>query len=429
MKMDSLSKKPRVPYSYWVLGFAFICAFVYSGCGLGAFSLFVSSLQREFGWDRGEVMAGFTFFYVLVGIMAPLVGGLIDRYGVKGIISAGSFLVGVAFVLLSLIGKLWQFYGAYALIGIGMAGISHVSTSTLVSNWFKKRPGTAIGIMATGMGAGILVISFLYGTYMIPHLGWRKSYLSMAIFTCVLIPLALLVLRKNPADMEPHTDGNIVSGSKTVTKPFHPSINGLSARVALGTSTFWLLGTIFFINGFVSVGVIQNQVPHLQDIGFSLAKASIVLMGSGFANTFGKFIFGWLCDQIHAKYACVICFVLLAAATLMLMNIKVTSSLTVLWVYAIVLGLGCGGYLPTLSMLVNINFGLSSYGAIFGMVVLILNTGAAVGPFFAGYLYSTTDSYYGAFIVFLVLNAIAIPLLLSLRPPRLSNREPTKSYS
>lgn len=422
MKMDSLSKKSRVPYSYWVLAFAFICAFVYSGCGLGAFSLFVSSLQREFGWNRAEVMAAFTFFYVLTGMMAPLVGGLIDRYGVKGIISAGSFLVGVAFVLLSLIGKIWHFYCAYALIGIGMAGISQVSTSTLVSNWFKKRPGTAIGIMATGMGAGILVIASLYGTYIIPNWGWRKSYLSLAILTWVLIPLALLVIRKNPADMELHTDGNVVSENKTVAKPFSP-------RVALGTSTFWLLGIIFFINGFISVGVLQNQVPHLQDIGFSLARASIVLTGVGFANTFGKFIFGWLCDQIHAKYACIISFVLLAGGTLMLMNIKVTSSLTVLWVYAIVLGLGCGGYLPTLSMLVNINFGLSSYGAIFGMAVLILNTGAAFGPFFAGYLYSSTDSYYWAFIVFLVLNAIAIPLLLSVRPPRLPSRNPTKSYS
>jgi MFS family permease len=422
MKMDSLSKKSRVPYSYWVLAFAFICAFVYSGCGLGAFSLFVNSLQREFGWNRGEVMAAFTFFYVLTGMMAPLVGGLIDRYGVKGIISAGSFLVGVAFVLLSLIGKIWHFYCAYALIGIGMAGISQVSTSTLVSNWFKKRPGTAIGIMATGMGAGILVIASLYGTYIIPNWGWRKSYLSLAIFAWVLIPLALLVIRKNSPDMELHTDGNVVSENKPVAKPFSP-------RVALGTSTFWLLGIIFFINGFISVGVLQNQVPHLQDIGFSLARASIVLTGVGFANTFGKFMFGWLCDQIHAKYACMISFVLLAAATLMLMNIKVTSSLTVLWIYAIVLGLGCGGYLPTLSMLVNINFGLSSYGAIFGMAVLILNTGAAVGPFFAGYLYSSADSYYGAFIVFLVLNAIAIPLLLSVRRPRLPNREPATCHS
>ena len=422
MKMDSISKKPRVPYSYWVLGFAFICAFVYSGCGLGAFSLFVSSLQREFGWDRGEVMAGFTFFYVLTGIMAPLVGGLIDRYGVKGIISIGSFLVGVGFVSLSLIGKTWHFYGAYALIGIGMAGISQVSTSTLVSNWFRKRPGTAIGIMSTGMGAGILAIAPLYGTYIIPNLGWRKSYLSLAIFAWILIPLALLVIRKNPPDMELHTDGSVVSGNKPGAIPFHPSFTGFSPRVALGTSTFWLLGIIFFINGFISVGVIQNQVPHLQDIGFSLAKASIVLTGLGFANTFGKFMFGWLCDQIHAKYACVISFVLLAAATLMLMNIKVTSSLTVLWLYAIILGLGCGGYLPTLSMLININFGLSSYGAIFGMAVLILNTGAAVGPFFAGYLYSSTNSYYGAFIVFLVLNAVAIPLALSVRRPRLPNR-------
>lgn len=413
----SISKKSKVFYGYWILLFVFLCVFIFSGCGVGAFSLFVNSLQTEFGWDRGEIMIAFTIFYLLTGFMAPFVGGLIERYGVRWIISIGSFLVGLGFVSLSLMQNAWHFYGAYMTIGIGMAGIGQVPASTLVSNWFKKRLGTAIGIMSTGMGAGVLAIAPLYGNYFIPNFGWRASYLTLAILAWILIPLALLMAREKPADMGLYSDGVAVSGDITGAKSSYPAFTGFSLKIAMGTSAFWLLGIIFFINGFTSLGIVQNQVPHLQDIGFSLATASTVLTGLGFGSAIGKLMFGWLCDQIHAKYACVITFVLLTAATIMLMSIRLTSSLTMLWLYAIVLGLGCGGYLPTMSMLVNINFGLTSYGTILGMIVLVLSTGGAIGPFFAGYLYAIMNTYHWAFVVFLALNAAAIPLVLAVHRP------------
>jgi MFS family permease len=146
--------------------------------------------------------------------------------------------------------------------------------------------------------------------------------------------------------------------------------------------------------------------------------ASSALTGLGLGSAIGKFFFGWLCDQIKATYACALSLVLLAAGTIMLMYIQPTSPLAMVWLYSIVLGLGAGGWLPTMSMLVNINFGLVAYGAIFGMISLAQGIGGALGPFFGGYLYDTMNTYRQAFTIFLVLFGVAIPLVLSVRRPR-----------
>jgi len=93
-------------------------AFVHSGCGFFAFSLFVKPLEADMGWSRGSVMAAFTAFYLLVGVASPFVGRLVDRYGVRRVIFAGAVVAGVGFVLLSMMGSLWQFYVSYSIVGM-----------------------------------------------------------------------------------------------------------------------------------------------------------------------------------------------------------------------------------------------------------------------------------------------------------------------
>jgi len=391
---------------------------MFSGCGVGVFSLFVTPLQSDFGWGRGEIMFGFTIYFLLTGLAAPLVGSLVDRYGVKGVISVGALLTGLGFASLNLLQSIWHFYVAQFFIGAGTAAIGQVPASAMVSNWFVKRRGTAIGIMSTGIGVGILVLAPLTGGYLIPNFGWRVSYLALAIFTWVLIPLALFVVRTKPADMGLYPDGIEVTEDAAEAEASRLASQGLSLKMALGTSAFWLIAVTFFISGFSSLGVIQNQVPHLQDIGFPLATAANALTALGLGSAIGKFTFGWLCDLIKAKYACAISIVLLAVGAVILMSVKPASPLAIIWLCAITLGLGAGGWLPTMSVLTNINFGLKSYGAIFGMISLVQGIGGAFGPLFGGYMYDAMNTYRWAFIIFLALYAIALPAILSVRRPK-----------
>ncbi len=366
-------------------------------------------------------MTAFTIFHLGLGVASPFIGRMVDRYGVRKVISIGALITGLGFALLSRIHSLWYFYGGYTIIGVGMAATSQVPATAMVSNWFRKRRGTAIGIMSTGIGAGGFVLPLLIGGYLIPDFGWRASYLALTLFTWILIPLALLVIKTKPADVGLYPDGVEAAEALTEAKSkalLSPS-EGLSLKIALTTLSFWLIAIAFLVNGLSLMGILQSQALHLQDIGFSIVTASTALSAIGLGSLIGKFGFGWLCDQLQAKYACSIGLGLQVVSIVILMNIGPASPLTIIWLYAIIFGLGIGSWLPTMSMLISTSFGLASYGAIFGAVIFAQSVGFATGPLMAGYIYDAMNTYQWVFIIFLTLYAVAIPAILAVRHQKL----------
>ncbi len=411
-------KKSKIFYGYWIIAVSVLCLGTFSGSGVGSFSLFVNSLQSEFGWGRGEIMLAFTIFFLLTGVAAPLVGSIVDRYGVRGVISAGALVTGLGFVSLYMLQSLWHLYVAYFFIGAGMSAFGHVPSSAMVANWFVKKRGTAIGIMSTGIGMGIFVVAPLVGGFLIPAFGWRVAYLALGIMAWGIIPLAIFVIRTKPAEMGLYPDGVTSPEEVAGIEASSQTTKGLDLRAAMGTMAFWLVSVTFFFSAFSSLGFNQSLVPYLQDAGFSVALAASALTIMGLGSAIGKFSFGWLCDKIKAKQACALSIVLLSAAAIILMFIRSTSPLAIIWLDAFIFGLGAGGWLPTMSMLVSRNFGLASYGAIIGMVSLLQAIGGGAGPLFSGYMFDTTNTYYWTFIVFLCLYAVAIPAVLAVRRPK-----------
>lgn len=116
-------------------------------------------------------------------------------------IATGALVGAIGYILASLVNELWQFYGSFIINGLAMAGVGPVPTTAVISNWFKKRRGMAIGIMSAGIGAGGLVLAPLLGGYLIPNFGWRMAYLALALFLAALIPLALLVIKTEPSEV------------------------------------------------------------------------------------------------------------------------------------------------------------------------------------------------------------------------------------
>ena len=412
------SKKPKVFYGYRVVVAAFFCVFIMSGCGFYAFSLFVKPLQADFGWNRGGIMAAFAVYFLVMGVASPFVGRLVDRYGARKVIAIGAVIGGLGFILLSLMNNLWYFYGGYIVTGIGMAAIGAVPATAVVSNWFKKRRGTALGLMSAGVGAGGFALAPLVGGYLTPNFGWRVSYLALALLTWMLIPLVLLVIKTKPADMGLYPDGMPAPEAVAVTEASLSASEGLSLKMALATPALWLIAVSFLASAFSHVGVIQNQVPYLEDIGFPVVAAAGALGGVGLGSLIGKLGFGWLCDRIQPKYACCISLVLQLVSIIILMSVQPVSPLAIIWLYAIVMGLGAGGWLPTMSMLISASFGSASYGAIFGMVILTQSVGIATGPLMAGYMYDTMNTYHWAFIILSALYIAAIPAVLAVRRPK-----------
>jgi len=403
---------------------AFFFALVFAGCGFYAFSLFVTPLQTDLGWGRGQIMTALTIYFLTSGVSAPVVGRVVDRIGAPKVMATGALVAGTGLFLISLIGEPWQFYAGYLVTGMGMAAAGVVPTTSVVSNWFERRRGTAIGIMSAGLGAGGLVLAPLIGGYLIPTLGWRIAFRVLAGLVWTLIPVALLVIKTRPSDLGLHPDGQAGPGGGTREKTSITLSGGLSTRMAVAVPTFWFIVVSFIAHGFSEVSVLQNQVPYLEDTGYPAATAAAVLGGVGLLSTFGKFGFGWLCDRLAAKYVCAIGLGLQVAGTLILMNVGPGTPVAMLWLYAVVIGLGVGGWLPTMSMLVSTNFGLASYGAIFGMVSFSQSLGAATGPVLAGYLYDAAGNYQQVFIIWFAAYAVSILSVLLVRRPATAQVSP-----
>jgi MFS family permease len=273
--------------------------------------------------------------------------------------------------------------------------------------------------MSTGFGVGGLALAPLVGSYLIPSFGWRAAYLALAILTWVLIiPLALLVIKTKPAVMGLYPDGMESPEAVGLSQASPSDSSGLTLKMALVTSAFWVIAISFLLHLFSQMGIIQSQVPYLEDIGFPIATAATALGTVALMSAIGKFGFGWLCDRIPPKYACSIGLGLQLMAIIILINVETDSPLALIWLYTVIMGLGVGSWLPTISMLVSTHFGLTAYGAIFGVVSLVGYTGVAIGPLMAAYMYDTMNTYHWAFITFLVLYVIALLVILVLRRPR-----------
>jgi OFA family oxalate/formate antiporter-like MFS transporter len=331
--------------------------------------------------------------------------------------SLGALSVCIGYILLSQMDNLWQYYVGYAFIGSGFAAIGPVTTTLVVSNWFSRRRGVAIGIMSMGAGTAGIIFTPLVIIHLLPNIGWSNTYITFAAITGGLaIPLSLIVIRTEPADMGLLPDGREVSVIDGINGIETTSTEGLPFRSALATQAFWLLAVaILFIH--THMGVMQNQIPHLEDLGFPAGIVASAMSIVAVMSTVGTLVFGWLCDKIQVKLASIIGATLIVLSIIILINIKASSPACFIWAYSTILGLGIGGWMPTMSLLASTNFGLVAYGTIYGVLNAFQSIGAATGPILAGYLYDTTNTYQWAFIIIVIIVVLGIPLVLAIRRP------------
>ncbi|MEW6143051.1 MAG: MFS transporter [Chloroflexota bacterium] len=392
--------RKHIFYGWWISVSAFVSMSVCGATGVYAFSLFVRPLEDSFHWTRAEIMLAFAVWSVASGTSAPFVGRLVDRFGPVKAIITGAIIAGVSCLALGYMGQLWQFYVAYALLGVSAAATGSVPLSAMVSNWFVKRRGLAIGIMSAGIGVGGMVFSPFFGGLTIPALGWRPTYhIAGAVVVVVLVPLAMLVMKTRPSGIGLSPYGG--EGSMPAPVVRHVASWKAGLGPVIRTKLFWLVAVSFFFGAFSQLGLLQNQMPYLGDISVPVMTAAGALGAVGLFSTVGKLGVGWLCDHIPARVVWAVSVALQASATVMLMSLRPDSAGWVLWLYAVAAGLGMGGWLPTMSLLVSSSFGLAAYGAIFGVIAFVFALGQALGPFIAGWIVDTTGSYQPAFIMFL----------------------------
>lgn len=413
-------RRLRPFYGWWVAAGCFVLLVLHSGTGFYSFGLFVGPLEAEFGWSRGSVMIAISAYFGAQAAMAPLIGKAIDRLGAPRVMTAGAALSTLALVMLSQTRSLAMFVGGYVLFGAGHGALGHIPASVVVSHWFARRRGMAIGLVGGGIGMGALIMAPVVGAWIIPAVQWRGAYLVLATLTAAVgLPVALWVIRPDPAVMGLLPDGGAAGGDPLPGEPEHGEPPGRSLGAALRTRSLWLIFFTFFAINLCAAGLLANQVPHLEAVGYPVVEAAGALGVVGLGSVAGKFAFGWLCDVVAPRHATVLGLGLMVAGVALFMSITPGSPKAQLWVYAVAAGVGLGSWLPTMSMLTSATFGLGSFGAIWGSVAAVHSIGGAVGPIVFGLIFDQTGSYRPALILSLVLlSAAAVAMLLARQPGR-----------
>ena len=294
-----ISKRPKLFYGWWIV-FTAALGLCLGGPPIAVFSfgVFFKSLVHEFHASRAAISFAFTLHNVVGAICAPLVGRLIDRYGARRVILPAT--VALAVILISaraLGGSIWQFYLFYA--GLGLIGISTspVPYGVVISHWFNRRRGLALGFMMMGVGLGGILAPLL-AQRLIAAFGWRMAY-AMFGFLMLLIPLPVVasLLRNDPAERGLLPDG--------VPSPLRlsggqPESEGLTWHEIWHSPTFWLLICAFFLTGASVHAGVLHMPALLSDRGLSPERAAVASSVIGLSLLAGRLGSGYLLDRIFA---------------------------------------------------------------------------------------------------------------------------------
>jgi len=370
------------------------------------FGVFLRPITTEFNWERGALSGAFSVSTLLSGLFAILSGRLSDKYGPRILVTISGLSVGIGFLLMSQINSLWQAYLVWGFfMGVG-GSCCFIPIISSVPRWFTKKVGIAIGITVAGFGLGG-IISPPLAQWLISTYDWRQSYLILGLVTFIIvIPLAQF-MKHSPqrVGLKPYGEDETVKDEQPlVTK-------GLSIAQAIKTSRFWILSLVQFCFFFCIQVIIVHIVPHAIDIGISaIVAASITSIIAGI-SVIGRLSTGFISDKVGGRLLLIACIFLATLALLWLLFAKET---WMLYIFAIIFGIAYGGGVPLQTIIGAELFGPSSLGMILAVLMFCGTIGGALGAPLAGSIFDITGSYSLAFLICVIICALAVILSLIL---------------
>ena len=375
-----------------------------------SFGVFLEPLLTEFGLTRAVTSSTYSLALLANGLLSIVIGRLNDKFGPRLIMTGCGLSLGLGYLLMSQISAVWQIYVLYGvLIGIGLSG-TFVPLASTVAKWFVKKRGLMTGIMTAGQGLGLMIMAPII-TWLLTNYGWRLSYVIVGIIVLVVILSAAQFLKRDPAQIGQlaYDESRAKAGSSNM------KMTGFSLQEAMHTKEFWMLA-IMFLSVFFCLGTITvHVVIHATGLGIPATAAAKILALIGGAGILGRIILGSIGDRTGNKSVSIISFSLMSAALCWLTMAK---ELWMLYLVAVVFGLGFGGLLALLSPMSAELFGLRSHGVILGILMFGAEIGESAGPTLAGWIFDIHGSYQWAFLISLALSTIGIMLSSLLRPSK-----------
>ncbi len=403
----------KIYYGWWIVLACFFIALFVSSIVFFGFTAFFEPLVKEFGWSYTQVSFAASLRGMEMGLFAPLIGFLVDRFGSRKLILVGIIITGIGLICLAFTHSLTMYYASFILLSFGAGGCASVVTTTAVINWFDKNAGKALGIMSSGFGASGLLVPVI--VWLIDIYDWRIALLLLGVGMWIIgVPLSFII-RNKPED-------SIVEDTRKVNKAdfnslYPPEVpNGeLSFREAVKDKTFLYLNFVEAIRMMTLSAVILHIMPYLGSLGMSRYHTGMIAAALPLCSIIGRLSFGWLGDTCDKRYIMALSYGLMSIGMLALCYAdRIWGGV---YLFLLFFSPGFGGLLVLRSSIIREYYGSKSFGKMVGILMGFASIGGIIGPTIAGWTFDTMGSYYLIWMVFCLLTLISGFVILCATPP------------
>ena len=383
------SKRSRPFYGWLIVLLSAVGLFLGAPLVVFSFSVFFKPMVVDFHASRGAVSFAFSLFNFVGALSIPCVGMVIDRFGAKRVILVSTLLYGLVLCTALWVGdSLWQLYFFFTVLGVAMAsGPAPVPYGVVISHWFNRYRGLALGLSMMGIGIGSVVVPIL-SQHLIAIFGWRRAF---AIFggAVLLVPLPVIAawLQNDPEQRGLRPDGD---EQIPLSRLALPDKQGLSWREIWRSPTFWVLIFIFSLAGASVHGVVLHLAAIFTDRGVSVARAATATSIVGAAVIAGRLGSGYLLDRLFAPR---VAFLFYSATALGIAILGTGAQGNLALVASFLAGLGMGAEVESMGYMISRYFGLVAFGTAYGVAFGAFMISGSAGVFLMGVGYDRFHSY------------------------------------
>jgi sugar phosphate permease len=400
------SRRPRIFYGWYIVfGLTLISVAMSAMSGGPSFALFVEPMSKDlgigkayFGWATGVRT-------LAMGISAPLVGKLMDRFGARILLVGGGVIAGLLMLAMGAISAGWHLVVIFALTGLlgFQAGPSALLTSVPLAKWFVRNRGRAMALAFTGTPIGILIWAPTTQIF-IGRFGWRDTWLLLAVLAAVpIVLIALLVIRRQPEDMGLLPDGD--EPAQAVAGTTGPDSRALPGKdvatadypwtrsAAVRTPAFWALSLVFGLMMFSTSALVLFRTPYFIEIGIQPRLAAFGLALEAVPALLVGFLLSFVMDKLSYRLVAGFGFLLLALSVLATMGV---STAWHAFVAHALFGFGIAMVIVMQSVIWPLFFGRANLGVIRGISTPVTLVFGALGAPMAGMVKDNTGGYFPA---------------------------------
>lgn len=396
----------RIYPGWWIVLATASGQLIQGGFVFWCMGLYTATFEDVFGAPRAQINLIETCLTVATNLLSPVAGILIDRWSIRHLMIIGMVAMGLGLLILSQAGTLFQVWVVWAsLIPLGVLLIGAIPSAALVSRWFIRRRGLALGLTATGSSLGGFLVPPLM-TWLFLEWDWRTGLQVGACICFAVIPIFFWLLRNEPADLGLSGEPNEASANSSThtAETITADAGDWGIPQLLRSQIFWLQMIVSGSLLAVTLGMLANLSLHAKDLGVTGQSTAVLYSIIAICSFSGKALTGYLMDRFGIQRCGYLICAFLSSGLMILLSVQNYNGLVA---GAFVMGLGYGGVVPLWTNMPARAFGAGSVGRALGVMNPLHIPITATSAPLAGYISDTTGSYDGVFWMYGTCCAVA----------------------